>query len=200
MNSRKVRILLIIFVILNIVAMIAIINLTNQKNKEIEERIARQNNVQVEIEKTSDGKKVEGFKNPEVLYRNYRGYIPKTEITEKIKIIVDQYFPILYKDVVESSVNTEEYFNKYKASIKNRFGITDFETFSKLVGEVGKINCDISDYISYELIEDSFVTDGEYTKATLVYTYSNGQSINLDIYMLNEESDTEVEYKIIPRG
>ena len=32
MNSRKVRILLIIFVILNIVAMIAIINLTNKKN------------------------------------------------------------------------------------------------------------------------------------------------------------------------
>ena len=184
MNGRKVRILLIIFVILNIVAMIAIINLTNKKNKEIEERIARQNNVQVEIEKTSDGKKVEGFKNPEVLYRNYRGYIPKTEIAEKIKTIVDQYFPIIYKDVIEKSTNVEEYYKKYQASIKNRYGITNVKDFEKLVGEVGKINCNISDYISYELLEDSFKTDGNYTKATLVYTYSNGQSINLDIYML----------------
>ena len=54
--------------------------------------------------------------------------------------------------------------------------------------------------LPYELLEDSFKTDGNYTKATLVYTYSNGQKIELDMYMLNEESETEDEFKFIPKS
>ena len=198
MDSKKVRIVLIILIILNIIAMITLINLINKKNKE--EKLAGNNNVQNEVEMTSDGKKVEGLKNVQALYQNYKGYIPKTEIAEKIKTIVDQYFPIIYKDVIEKSTNVEEYYKKYQASIKNRYGITNVKDFEKLVGEVGKINCNISDYISYELLEDSFKTDGNYTKATLVYTYSNGQKIELDMYMLNEESETEDEFKFIPKS
>lgn len=200
MDNKKIRIVLIIFIIINIVAMLTLINLINKKNREQDKKLSMENSVQNEIEMTSDGKKVEGLINSASLYQKYKGYIPKSEIADKIKVLADQYFPIIYKQVIESGTSKEEYYNKYQASIQNRFGITNYEDFNKLVGEIGKINCNISDYISYELLEDSFRTEGNYTKATLVYTYSNGQKIELDMYMLNEESETEDEYKFIPRN
>ena len=114
-------------------------------------------------------------------------------------MLVDQYFPIIHSQIIENGEDRETYFNTYTEAIKNRFGITEFSDFDRLVEEVGKINCNLSDYISYELLEDSFEIEGNYTKATLVYTYSNGQTITLDLYILNEESDTELEYRFIPQ-
>lgn len=199
MDSKKIRIILIIFIVINIIALFTIISVINNSNREKENQNLAQN-VTDATETTSDGKEVEGFKNVSVLYQNYKGYIPKSEIAGKIEKVVDQYFPIIYKHMIENKESREEYFNKYKASIKNRFGITESNDFNKLVEEIGKINCDISDYISYELLEDSFEIEGNYTKAKLIYTYSNGQKIQLDLYILNDESDTELEYKFIPEN
>ena len=196
MSSKKLRTILIILILVNIIGLFVIISVINSEKKAKE---AEMSNV-YKGDYTSDGQQKEGFINVSSLYKNYKGCIAKSEIANRFEIAVTQYFPIMKEKVIDTKINTAVYFNENRAAIRNRFGIVSSEDFDKLIGEIGKINCALEDYKSYELLEDSFRIDGNYTKCTLVYKYPNGQEINLDFYIINEESDTEVKYKIMSKN
>lgn len=196
MNTKRLRTILIILIMVNIIGLFVIISVINKENKAEE---TNTNNVYTG-DMTSDGEVREGFVNVSSLYKNYKGSIAKSEIASKIETIVTQYFPIMQAKVIDAKIDTATYFNENKAAIKNRFGITTAEDFDKLIGEIGKINCELDDYKSYELLEDSFRVDGNYTKCTLVYKYPNGQEIKLDFFIINEESETEVKYKVMSKN
>lgn len=192
MSSKKLRIILIIFIILNIIASFIIIRVIKLDDK-------KQNTIQIKGSSImSNGAQREGFKNVEVLYRNYRGEIPKVEIASRVERIALQYFPIIKNQLEDEDISVYNYFENNKASIKNRFGITEEEKFKTLVERIKEINCNIEDCKSYQVLEDSFTNDGIYTKCTLVYTYSNNQEIKLDLYINNSSSSSELEYKINP--
>lgn len=192
MNSKNIRTILIIFIIINIIAFFTIIRVINkEETKEDTEQV-------IDEDVMSNGELRDGFKNVETLYKNYRGYIPKSEIAYRIEKMGLQYFPILKKQMKNNNMSPEEYFEKNKVVIKNRFGITKKEKFIKLVKKLNEITCNIDDCESYQIEEDSFTNDGIYTKCTLVYTYSNKQEMKLDFYINNSNSNSEIEYKIDP--
>jgi len=146
----------------------------------------------------TNGEKRIGFKNIELLYKEYRGEIPKNEIAARIEKIALQYIPILKNKAIDEEISIEDYYKENSAVIRNRFGITDIEKFKRLVDKIKTITCDINDCKSYEIQENSFTKEDMYTKCTVVYTYSNNQEIKLDFYINNSNSDSEIEYKIDP--
>lgn len=195
MNNKRIRIILIVFLVINLIILFIMIgvNIKGKKktellNNEIEYR---------ENELKSKGKV--GFKDIKILYQNYKGEIAKTDISNRIEVVVNQYFKILFKNVIEKNKDITEYFNQNKRSIKNRFGITDVEDFKKLIRQIQKLNCSVSEYNSYEVLEDSFIQQGDYTKCILIYTYSNKQEIKFDLYIRNTISEEELEYIFIPK-
>ncbi len=195
MNNKRIRIILIVFLVINLIILFIMIgvNIKGKKktellNNEIEYR---------ENESKSKGKV--GFKDIKILYQNYKGEIAKTDISNRIEVVVNQYFKILFKNVIEKNKDIIEYFNQNKRSIRNRFGITDVEDFKKLIRQIQKLNCSVSEYNSYEVLEDSFIQQGDYTKCILIYTYSNKQEIKFDLYIRNTISEEELEYIFIPK-
>ncbi len=191
MDSKKVRKILIVCIVINLIVLFAIISVINKKDKnqkaEISKSQANTQNIETEV-----------FKSKTVLYKNYKGGLAKADIIERINLVVDQYFPILKKEL--EGKNVEEYYKSRTAAIKKRFGITKYEDFKKLAEQVRKINCPLDKYISSEIKEDSFKVKDNYTVATLVYTYENKQTIELDFYMINDVSnDQDIKYVMLPR-
>lgn len=196
MGDKRIRNILIFFLVVNLIILLfAIISVINKEYKTI---ISDSNKKYIDnkIEKEENKK---GFKNIEELYKNYKGEIPKSDISDKIKIVVDQYFNILYENIIKENKDVVEYFNKNKESIKNRFGITDVEDFRNLIEQLQKLNCSVKDYYSYEVLDNSFSQDGNYTKCVLVYTYNNGQEIKFDFYIKNTTLNEDVRYIFIPK-
>lgn len=196
MGDKRIRNILIFFLVVNLIILLfAIISVINKEYKTI---ISDSNKKYIDnkIEKEENKK---GFKNIEELYKNYKGEIPKSDISDKIKIVVDQYFNILYENIIKENKDVVEYFNKNKESIKNRFGITDVEDFRNLIEQLQKLNCSVKDYYSYEVLDNSFSQDGNYTKCVLVYTYNNGQEIKFDLYIKNTTLNEDVRYIFIPK-
>lgn len=194
MKVKKIRVVLVLLILINIIVLFTVIGLMKSQNDGESENVS-----QGTSEATNTGETKEGFKNVATLYQNYKGAIPKSEIAKKIETIIEQYFPILYDQVIANNIDETEYFTAHEVVIKNRFGITDVEDFSNLITQIRKISCNVDDYVSYELLEDSFEDDGEYTKATLIYTYTNGQSMELNFYIKDTNDDTDdVKYMLIP--
>lgn len=196
MNNKKIRLILIIFLVINLIVLFVIIGIMSKEKKKIDSSNS-------ETEYRENGTKSEresrGFKDITVLYQNYKGELAKTNISEKIEVVVNQYFKILFKNVIEKNKDITEYFNENKESIRNRFGITNVEDFKNLIRQIQKLNCSVSDCNSYEVLKDSFLQEGDYTKCTLIYTYSNKQQIKFDLYIKNTISDGGLEYIFIPK-
>lgn len=195
MNNKRIRLILIIFLVINLIVLFVMIGVSSKEKKKTE----LLNHETEYRENESRSEEIVGFKDITTLYQNYKGEIAKTDISERIEVVVSQYFKILFKNVIEKNKDITEYFNENKPSIINRFGITNVEDFKNLIRQIQKLNCSVSDYNSYEILKDSFSQEGDYTKCTLIYTYSNKQQIKFDLYIKNTVSDEGLEYIFIPK-
>ncbi|MCI8965101.1 MAG: hypothetical protein HFJ43_01900 [Clostridia bacterium] len=197
MENKRIRKILIFFLVVNLIILLfAIISVINKEKDET--KISNSNKKYIDNKSEIEEKK-KGFKNIEILYKNYKGEIPKSNISDKIEIVANQYFNILFENIIKKNKDVAEYFNKNKKSIKNRFGITNLEDFRSLIEQLQKLNCSVKDYYSYEVLENSFSQEENYTKCILVYTYNNGQEIKFDLYIKNTTLDENMKYIFIPK-
>ena len=115
MENKRIRKILIFFLVVNLIILLfAIISVINKEKDET--KISNSNKKYIDNKSEIEEKK-KGFKNIEILYKNYKGEIPKSNISDKIEIVANQYFNILFENIIKKNKDVAEYFNKNKNNI-----------------------------------------------------------------------------------
>ncbi|MBQ9297509.1 MAG: hypothetical protein IJ223_00485 [Clostridia bacterium] len=127
-----------------------------------------------EFEKTSQ---IRIFpENREFFEYRYEGELDINYLYEKLYDLVHKNLPLLQKDITGlSSVELYNYLANNEANLIAMMGITEIEQLIELQKNIFGKNIDDSEYLSTELITDTFFANDDYDKMTFKIKYKNAE-------------------------
>ena len=125
-------------------------------------------------------------KDREIIEQKYNGNMDLNYMYEKLHQLVHQNLPILQQELENANANTlNVYLENNKQKLLAVAGITNIEALSKLVQNISGKSIDESEYVSSEILTNTYIENESYDTVDIKINYKNN-SIYFKIYIAND--------------
>lgn len=194
-KKRKLKLLIfIVFIILMLVIILINIDYSKLNHKKYGYEIQgvyRDPKYDLDKDRTAENQLfVSGIS---IVNERYEGDLKASDVMLELKKIVTNRIPKTYDMIRNYTTDSEleDFYNNNEASLKNMYGIQDFESFEVFAKKIINTNIDYYKYYKLNIIKDTFVTDSDkdgYSYFEYEVEYEDGTKIILGLYFSKYDS------------
>lgn len=179
MKNKKIKIILIILLLILIILCL-LLKLFEKKDSAVIYSGAK--------EAKLAGEYLKGKVTPQGAHQysiNYKGNITKTEFYEALNDTVNCFEELSSKLKNET---VKEIFEESSEEIKKYLGIEKVEDFEKVCNLLKEKNVQNTNFSYCKIVENTFFTEGIYTKFNMIFCYEDGTEFEVQIGVLNKRA------------
>ncbi len=129
-----------------------------------------------------------------VFFDQYDGEFKASEVAKKLEDITTIYLPELINTTNEyNEMQLIKYFYENRKSIKETYGIKEYETFVNFVNKINESNVDINEWYRLDVEEETFLNESDkkgYAYVEYFVSMKNDQTLEFSLYVSKSAKKT----------
>ena len=179
MNKKKIKIMLILVLVILII-LVVVLKVLEKKANTVVYSGAKEAELASEY--------LKGKVTPQGIHQysiNYKGNVTNNEFYEALNDTVNCFEDLSEKLETQAS---EDIFEESSEQIKKYLGIENIEDFEKLCELLKEKNIQNTNFSHCKIVENTFYTEGIYSKFDMVFVYEDGTELEVQLGILNKKS------------